>query len=343
MNERFLGLQLLRFVAAMLVVLMHTAEAISLRSPSTHIFNFWGPGSVGVDIFFVISGFVMAISTERIDPSKKRFSAAKDFLLKRVIRIAPLYWFYTTLKILMIILLPALALRSSIDPKHILASFAFIPVQSPWGLTQPILPVGWTLNFEMFFYLIFSIAIAFNFSRLLLPLAIFSIMFIAAEFMTHSTVLEFYSVSIIFEFILGIIVFHAYKKLPNLSIKYGAGLFFIAFYLIFFVDWQPTTDRLTTFGIASALLVFSIATLEKKFRSKAIEKLSILGDVSYSTYLSHSFTVPGGVFLFVKIGLTSFLPMILGVSMIVIVGSFISYYLIEKPLTTISKNLLLGR
>ena len=167
MKQQFTGVQLLRFIAAMMVVTMHTTEAIGLRVPGHTLADTWGIGSAGVDIFFVISGFVMAVSTPQPDKSSRyKFSEAWLFMKRRFLRITPLYWFYTTLKIISVLIVPSLALRTTLHPFHIVCSYLFIPVMSPWGLVQPVLPVGWSLCFEMFFYLMFSIAIALNLSRL---------------------------------------------------------------------------------------------------------------------------------------------------------------------------------
>ncbi|MDB5937705.1 MAG: acyltransferase, partial [Polaromonas sp.] len=156
--KQFIGVQILRFVAAMLVVVMHITEAISVRITGAGPDHYWSAGAIGVDIFFVISGFVMAMSTARLPAGNQtNWQAAWIFMKRRLLRIAPLYWFYTLLKAALVLILPSLALRSSIDMQHLLASMLFIPALSPWGLVQPTLPVGWTLNFEMLFYVVFAI------------------------------------------------------------------------------------------------------------------------------------------------------------------------------------------
>jgi len=151
---QLIGIQYLRFISAMLVVVMHATEAIALRLPSSGQ-QIWDRGSVGVDIFFVISGFVMTITclpggTYGSNPLKE----AGNFFWRRIVRIAPIYWVYTLLKVALVLALPSLALRTSISAEHVLASLFFWPTVAPWGLIQPVLPVGWSLNFEMLFYCI---------------------------------------------------------------------------------------------------------------------------------------------------------------------------------------------
>lgn len=120
-TAQFAGIQVFRFLAAILVVVMNTSEAISLRSRDAGSGHFWSGGSAGVDIFFVIRGFVMAMSTSGLPASGAvRLSAAGTFMKRRLMRIATLDWPYVLLKAAMVLALPGLALRSSVDPvKHL--------------------------------------------------------------------------------------------------------------------------------------------------------------------------------------------------------------------------------
>ena len=171
------SLQLLRYLAAIIVVGYHIEESLHDRT-SYNIYEFFSYGNIGVDIFFVISGFIIALSTSKISTDSKPHQT-KNFYIKRFIRIVPIYWFYTLLKVAMVLLLPALALRSELQIEHILSSLFFIPSMAPWGLMQPILPVGWTLNFEMLFYIIFGMAILINQNKLLITFIVFlSIFFV---------------------------------------------------------------------------------------------------------------------------------------------------------------------
>jgi len=128
----FVGLQYLRAYAALLVVFFHAA----VNAQSGFIV-----GEAGVDIFFVLSGFLMwRITNEQ--------TAALAFLRNRIRRIVPVYWIAS----LLVFVLAELGLTSRIvaDLGHLLASLFFIPYKGPGGV-YPILIVGWTLNYEMFF------------------------------------------------------------------------------------------------------------------------------------------------------------------------------------------------
>jgi exopolysaccharide production protein ExoZ len=150
-------LQAMRGIAAGLVVTDHALLEMShnqLGNPITHIA--WILGNAGVYIFFVISGFIMVhICWE----SFGRKAAATNFLRRRVIRIVPLYWFAT---------IAALAYHrlwsapgGDAEWSELMYSLAFIPYSHDEGSWSPILQQGWTLNYEMMFYVIFAIGLSF--------------------------------------------------------------------------------------------------------------------------------------------------------------------------------------
>ncbi len=295
-TQQFTGVQVLRFAAAMLVVVMHITQAISMHISGTGPSHYWGAGSAGVDIFFVISGFVMAMSTTSpaggwAGPHPCRLG----FVRRRLLRIAPLYWFYTLLKVALLLALPALASRSSVEPGHLAASLLFIPAMSPWGLVQPTLPVGWTLNSEMLFYAVFAVAIALGAPRIRFCLAAFGLVFQGGSLLPDSVALNFYAQTIVFEFILG-----CASPMPFCGLRRVAadgpdgaghrGRVHVRARL------GPLGRPLRHLGCGAALIVLGAVWLERwTLRAPLASRLSFLGDVSYSIYLSHTFVVPAGV------------------------------------------------
>jgi exopolysaccharide production protein ExoZ len=141
----------------MLVVVMHSTRYASERLvKETPFFN---TGGAGVDIFFVISGFVMIISSQSL---LTRSDGWKQFGLRRIVRIVPLYWSLLTLKLVTLLLVPSVLRVTHIAPWAIIGSYLFVPSFNHDGDIAPILFVGWTLNFEMFFYLLLAIALKFR-------------------------------------------------------------------------------------------------------------------------------------------------------------------------------------
>jgi peptidoglycan/LPS O-acetylase OafA/YrhL len=147
-------LQAARAVAAWLVVADHALLELSHNAPDSRVTHLaWSLGSAGVYVFFVISGFIMVhISWDDFG----RRAASVGFLRRRIIRIVPLYWLAT---------LAALAYHnvSATHGAHaglsdLVFSLAFIPYSGDDGW-HPILPGGWTLNYEMMFYVFFALGL----------------------------------------------------------------------------------------------------------------------------------------------------------------------------------------
>jgi exopolysaccharide production protein ExoZ len=345
MKQTFTGVQILRFVAAMLVAVMHITQAISIHITGRGANVYWGTGTVGVDIFFVISGFVMMLSTAKVPANgPARRASAWIFIKRRILRIVPVYWAYTLLKAVLLVAVPALAVRSVITPGHLAASLFFVPMTAPWGLVQPVLPVGWTLNFEMLFYIVFASAIALGAPRVRMCLLVFLSVFVAARFVPGSVPLAFYAQSIIFEFIIGVAL--ALVMLRWGSGPVGAGALVLAAGAVFTfgMGWDPASDRLFPWGVGAAAIVLGTIWLEPAIEHKRWAKpLAFLGDASYSIYLSHTFVVPATVVLLKKLGMTDTLAVFAIAAVAVIAAGSVSYLWLEKPLIAAGKRLLFGK
>jgi exopolysaccharide production protein ExoZ len=120
--DLFLGVQILRGLAALVVVLQHDSGAMAERAFDSSLKFDWG--QCGVDIFFAISGFVMVLVTAG---SWGRTGVARPFLARRLIRVVPLYWMFTAFKILLLLAMPSLALSTVLTHWHVISSFLFIP------------------------------------------------------------------------------------------------------------------------------------------------------------------------------------------------------------------------
>ena len=114
---------------------------------NTLLSDFFQFGMFGVDLFFVISGFVMVTVTRRKFQQPRQ---AVTFLYHRISRIYPLYWFYSLLVLAVFLLHPSFVNSSQFGQVNILASFLLLPQKH-----LPLLMVGWTLVHEMYFYLVF--------------------------------------------------------------------------------------------------------------------------------------------------------------------------------------------
>lgn len=160
-------------------------------------------GGAGVDIFFIISGFIMVHATHNFDLAGSRRELAVDFFVRRAIRIVPLYW-------LALLFQNRHALRQGNFDFSLLHDFLFIPRLSQ-VLPNEVLPsliVGWTLNFEMFFYVLFGAAILFGGRKYLaLTFSLFLLVLAGQIWKFDSAPLRVWTSGMLGEFALGVGVY----------------------------------------------------------------------------------------------------------------------------------------
>jgi len=276
------SVQYARALAALLVVLAHLSGFSAFQPLTTSSF-----GSFGVDMFFVISGFIMWETTKDQRPL--------DFMCRRIARIVPPYWFYTTLLVLLAVLSPRLAPNIQLSWEAILGSYFFIPYTDHRGIMNPILLQGWTLNFEMYFYIIFAASLmlvhrAIRFFAVIGLLSISALIGLSLD--TPPAIVSMVTSTVLLEFALGMILAIAWRHWkPGMA----AALPIIAVgsvCLILAELRQPSDDlRLIFFGIPSALFLFGLLGTENFLSRKPLRPLVAAGDASYSLYLAHPFVL----------------------------------------------------
>lgn len=286
-----ISIQILRAVAAWLLVYHHEYALLSIR----HFQFNQQLGYFGVDIFFVISGFIMFYSLAN------REYGAKEFFVKRLIRIVPAYWFYTLLMVLLSWVYAKEFSYTDWNLNTLIASLFFIITKNPSGHIGyfPLLTVGWTLSFEMFFYAWLSLCIfafgkfrfwACTITLLVLPL-------IWDKYWIYGL-----STKLLYEFAFGIVLAHGYLKLRNARprLLYVLGIALLSFLaLLSQIDINNVDGgmfdlqrSLSACLLISSALCFELALL--KIKINAFRLLKYLGDTSYSTYLVHLLVI--GVF-----------------------------------------------
>jgi exopolysaccharide production protein ExoZ len=288
-DETFESIQLLRGVAAILVTVFHAAAH---AYGSENIFRV---GNAGVDIFFVISGFVMWSATARRPPTPGAF------LRHRVIRVVPLYYLFTFALLLAWLALPsAFPHMATPSARHVLLSLAFIPHIDPSGAAFPLLAQGWTLNFEMFFYLIFALGLTLPASRRFRPLAAMLLalpllgLFIPDGLVRGAPLLGLLN-PLLVEFLGGVLIarwasgdWRPGPRLCRAAVAFGAALLLFAPNPAADADWA----RLLLFGLPAFLIVGGAVGVELSSRSFRVGPAPLLlGASSYSLYLSHSFVI----------------------------------------------------
>lgn len=349
-NQTILNIQYLRFAAAFVVIFAHAN--LSMYGIPVKLTNL---GAIGVDVFFVISGFIMPYiifgglykkeSTIKLRPG--------IFFLHRILRIWPAYFIVTLLFIAISIAAANGVIKNQTTDfifyfndyrykiDYIVKSLLFLN-----DIRGPILTAGWTLQFEFIFYSLISLSIFFGarkFHHIFTTCITFIIACNIANLYFDNLILAQLSRPILIEFIFGMAVYYIY----SCGIIFGKRLaviiciMFTPVLIAFPLDLRTSGEltRIMTWGIVSSLLVFSFLSLERY--TKNIRPLHFAGNASYSIYLTHGVLAPIIMFIIVSNNLLNAIPLptyLLLYTTICISIGFIFYTLIEKPITTFLKS-----
>ena len=283
-SPSILGIQLLRAVAATAVVFNHVwydfVHHLGLPNALPKILGY---GGAGVDLFFVISGFVMVYSSDALFG---RNGVSLRFFLRRIARIVPLYWLMTSVMFVYVVSRGFAASDASL--KLAVASYFFIPFARPSGEIDALYGVGWTLNYEMFFYFVFAVALI---ARREVAVSVIAGLFVAlvaieAVFSDLPMPLAYWANPIILEFVLGMAIALLYRRGIRLS-PVGVGLILgaaIGEFAWCISPWGIELPRTIGLGFPATLAVAALALTRRPI---VLPGVAALGDASYSLYLIH--------------------------------------------------------
>lgn len=344
----FDSIQVLRGLAALFVVAEHI--------------RFLACGAFGVDIFFCISGFMIMFTTHK---------STAFFFRKRLFRIVPFYWIMTLFTFLLLLLFPSMFASTQASLPALLKSLFFIPFHVGGGILQPILRIGWTINCEMFFYLLFWIS--YHISHKYRGLICSSMLLVLTAIGTRisfqmslsiapswydnkilrsifsSAPFRFFSDTIMLEFALGILCYYIagylYNKISSLSSSKAFCAFISTFSLILGIFILAVLAlstknvnilgyrRFFIWGIPSMVILLCFFTAGLTLHMPRL--LTRLGDISFSVYLVHYYPVmflDRMVFDFSSLRLTSAVGAVIGFAIALVCG-YAAWYLIEHKLT----------
>lgn len=340
--QTFEGLQALRFLAAFLVVVHHSgAHFADMRDgPDLNV------GGYGVSLFFVISGFVMVTSTSNRDPIKSNW---RIFVLRRLVRIVPIYWLATLLKLTVATVWPGAVQHAEPSLEALSKSLLFIPTRNVDGNFYPFHNVGWTLNFEMAFYLLVAVALFFGVKPLLLGFVLIPLVaFLGIGYggQLSDPAYSFYLNPIVLYFLAGMVI-------GTFVVERGWGILTLGMVLVlafwFVLYWAETGSvsgaiKLLLEPLVVLAVVLFTVSLERGLRGRVPQFLLTLGEASYSIYLFHPFIVP--VFARIPLAPETYLG-VLAVSVVFAVfatsASLPAFRYLERPATSFLKNLLFSR
>jgi peptidoglycan/LPS O-acetylase OafA/YrhL len=295
--ERLLLVQVLRAVAASMVVLhhaQHDAEAVAAHLGRAFTRSDLLPWLAGVDIFFVISGFVMVHASANLFG---RIGARRVFLTRRLIRIVPLYWAATTVYLAIVLAAPHSLNSPAPSLWQVVSSYLFIPSIRPDGLVQPVYSLGWTLNFEMFFYLVFAAAIVLPRLWAVAATAVGLALLVAGNryLGPWPLPLSYWGDTIVLEFVLGMglaLVRVQGLRLPGVVRLALLALGFFLLYLDLSAADGGVVPQFLGYGVPAALIVAAAVLGRAEDRPPAFERVLVaLGNASYALYLLHPFAI----------------------------------------------------
>ena len=339
-DRRLPTIQALRGVAASLVVFFHFAGLFkqgSTTQSGAYSGGLGNLGACGVDIFFVISGFIMVYTTRK----KGGVNDALIFITRRALRIYPLYWIWTS----MILLMRVAGIAQRIhrySASYILNSYLLIPSFNGVDY-QPLLPQGWTLTFEMLFYLVFCLAIlaGLRSGKIMFASIVFAVLALLSGLLSPAGVTrQLLRQTIILEFLFGGLSAEILFRLSKISdprtrrniamllMSAGAAALSCTIALR-----DPLSMRFAFYGIPASFLVLGAGILGE---ASAPRLLVYLGNSSYSIYLTHVFFALGYHTALKHFPILLRLPagsVIVMAATVTIALASLTYYVVERPLT----------
>ncbi len=328
------SIQAFRAIAALFVVGFHSTVLWHEKFDGSVVP--WENGNAGVDLFFVISGFIMVLSSRRM---RGRSDGWRRFVVLRLVRIAPMYWLATAAKLAAIAAVPALALHTRPTAWNTVASFLFVPSRDATGLIRPVLDVGWTLSFEMLFYLAFASALFFMAE----PLLVAGPIMLALAGVSLARTGDWPAVTslaspILLEFVFGMLIGGLFMRgwLKRPSSPWMIAISVAGLLCLGLMPASGIWGRVAIWGIAAATTL-AAGVLADRWLDPFLPAIVVrIGEASYSLYLTHGFVLPVVGLLLARTGLVgSALGVVLIASCLLAstLTALLVYRLVEVPVT----------
>jgi exopolysaccharide production protein ExoZ len=325
------SVQYMRAIAALMVVIHHSAwKGVQYSSDPLSWFNV---GGAGVDLFFIISGYIMCIT---VDQKQIKISS---FIKARILRIIPVYWVLTTLALIVFLVFPE-KVNSSGGDINIIASYMLFPTEDKY-LNQN----GWTLSYEFLFYALFSFCLAVKTSyKYLIPVGmITALVFLGGLLNINNYQVNFITNPLLLEFCFGILAFYLSRRVKFES-KYGLILIGISVLSIIFVNISHLDySRVIRYGVPALLFFLGMLIMEPIFKNNhsniLFKSLKAMGDSSYSLYLFHPFSLVICSIVLSRIGINEFGVLFVALLVVTsVISGHLCYLLLEKPLAKLMRT-----
>jgi len=335
-KDTYNGVQALRFIAAFMVVITHSTFYTKERlDPNSY---FWPDGASGVGLFFVISGFVMVVSSRSLVGTADGW---KTFALKRVLRIVPMYWIATTLKLLALLFASSAVRHAELNSVNIFCSYFFIPTTNVEGHIEPLLGVGWTLVFEMFFYAIFTLALlARKHDYFYVVGSVLAVCALGSLIRNDSwPAVRFYLDPIVLDFLLGMIIGRWTLRDVTMPISLASMAIVLGFALLLIPEYYLNRTLVVSL-VSPSLVVWGVVSLESRFGRNVPQLVLFLGSASYTIYLFHPLIAPAVPEILKRLQIGSAAGSVIGSVIVATAISSVVYFVLEKPTTGVLTKLV---
>ncbi|MPW17640.1 acyltransferase family protein [Paraburkholderia sp. CNPSo 3157] len=357
-NQKLAFIQALRGVAALMVVLYHGSRFISPYGMGMGDVLFGPAGMMGVALFFIVSGFIMVHTTTHSDGST---AYVLGFLIKRFCRVWPVYA-VASLTFVGVVWHGRHFFQIPGHLRQLLYTLLFMPTGNgtPPDFGFPIPSVGWSLNYEMYFYAVFGLSMLFGRGRwialsvwlsvtlLLIPCLHGQITFDAfTDYRFSHAYCQLLTSPIIWQFAAGVILGLVYRS--RIEIRNRSTLKLLLFTAVSFVLWQYMArfqmgHGITQWGLSLIPLMLALVLASKRLQLAAPNALTYLGDISFSLYLWHPLVQEVLSDLFVKMGygnLSYGYSFLVLTTVVAIVVANVAHSLLERGLSEHLKNWLM--
>ncbi|MCK7029279.1 acyltransferase family protein [Enterobacter kobei] len=352
MNNKIQSIHLLRGIAGISVVLYHFKGYLNGVYAQKDLGQIlFGSGAFGVDIFFMISGFIIALSTQNI-------TSKAIFATRRFFRIYPAF--------IVVFVIGVITVYQFDPSENLLRGLFFIhrdySLESP-GFGYYVLGPAWTLTYEIYFYALFAVAMAFSHKYrtiltsifLVTPVFILQVYFngtisingnaaanIPSDYYTYG-LLRFISSPMLIEFVVGMLFYELYRNI-NINVSRGIAKFVLmvstGIFITNYLSGHFTGFGMDKAGVISAILLFGFLFYDKFVGFGESKLLGYLADISFSIYISHYlFINPANYykpeFIITTNGLGR-LSMMLTITLAA--GTMLHFY-VERPFISIGKTI----